>query len=394
MTDALFTADQVITGPNGARITDGAVLVRGDRIAAVGPREEIERLAPEGLPARSVPHGTLLPGLIDSHVHLIFDGGANPLEVAQQTADEELLEGMADRAQQLLHSGVTTVRDLGDRNGLAIRLRDAITNGALPGPRILSSATPLTSPGGHLHVFGGEVTGQDAIRTMVRRNADLGAEVIKVMATGGGMTKGGPAIWQNQFTEHELSVVVDEAARHGLPVAVHAHGTDGIAAAVRAGVATIEHCTWMTEGGEFDLREDLATQIKSQGVSVCTATSPNWRGFAERVGQERAEYLFGSMRWMADLGVPMIAGTDAGVTRAVFDGLVNTLEFYEYLGLSNAKILDMATTDAAQALGITGTGRIAEGQRADIIAVDGDPLVDLGALRNICLVIAGGERIR
>ncbi|WP_258052540.1 amidohydrolase family protein [Streptomyces sp. Ru73] len=393
MTETLITASQVITGPHGAHIEDGAVLVRGDRIAAVGPREHIERLAPEGIPTTDVPQGTLLPGLIDSHVHLTLDGGNNPIETAQQTGDEDLLAGMAERAQQLLYSGVTTVRDLADRNGLAIRLRDAITNETLRGPRILSSATALTSPGGHLHFFGGEVAGEDAIRTMVRRNAGLGADVIKVMGTGGGMTKGGPAIWQNQFTEDELSIVVDEAGRHGLPVAVHAHGTDGIAAAVRAGVSTIEHCTWMTEGGDFDLREDLAAQIKAQGIYVCTATSPNWRGFAERVGAERAEYLFSSMRWMADLGVPMIAGTDAGVTRATFDKLVNTLEFYEYLGIANAKILDMATADAAQALGLTDTGQLAEGQRADLIAVDGDPLSSLGALRNIRLVVAGGKTV-
>ncbi|MGI5259333.1 amidohydrolase family protein [Streptomyces angustmyceticus] len=194
--------------------------------------------------------------------------------------------------------------------------------------------------------------------------------------------------------EDELSIVVDEATRHELPVAVHAHGTDGIAAAVRAGVTTIEHCTWMAEGGEFDLREDLAAQIKAQGIYVCTATSPNWRGFAQRVGEERAEHLFSSMRWMAELGVPMIAGTDAGVTRATFDKLVNSLEFYEYLGLTNAKILDMATTDAAQALGVTDTGRLAEGKRADIIAVDGDPLSDLDALRSIRLIVAGGEPVR
>lgn len=283
------------------------------------------------------------------------------------------------------------MRDLGDRNGLAVRLRDAIADGTRPGPRILSATTPLTSPGGHCWFFGGEVEGADAIRALVRRNAQAGADVIKVMATGGGLTRGGPAVWQSQFSEDDLRTVVEEAHSVGLPVAVHAHGTEGIEAAVAAGVNTIEHCTWMAEDGGFDLREDLAAKIKAAGIHVCTATSPNWRAFAERVGHDRAHELFTSMRWMAHLDVPIIAGTDAGVTRAVFDKLVNSLEFYQYLGIPLPKIIDMATVNAADALGIgSDTGRLSEGYRADILVVDNNPLADLDALRHVRLVLAAG----
>lgn len=226
-------------------------------------------------------------------------------------------------------------------------------------------------------------------------SVDAGADVIKVMATGGGLTKGGPAIWQSQFTADELRIVVEEAGSAGLPVAVHAHGTEGIDAAVAAGVSTIEHCTWMAEGGGFDLREDVAAEIKAAGIHVCTATSPNWRGFAERVGHERAEELFTSMRWMAQLDMPLIAGTDAGVTRAVFDKFVNSLEFYEYLGISLDKIIDMATANAANALGIgSDTGRLAEGYHADLLAVDGNPLAELDALRRVRRVYAAGHLVQ
>ncbi len=392
MADILLTAGRVLTGPGGECVEDGAVLVRGSTIAAVGQREMLEALVPEELPRQSFPDGTVLPGLIDSHVHLIFDASSDPVTALQSSDDETLLKGMADRARQLLGSGVTTVRDLGDRNRLAVRLRDAIAAGTLPGPRVLAATTPLTSPGGHCWFFGGEVEGTDAIRALVRRNVAAGADVIKVMATGGGLTRGGPAVWQSQFSVDELRIVVDEARRAGLPVAVHAHGTQGIEAAVAAGVNTIEHCTWMSEDGGFDLREDLVSEIKAAGIHICTATSPNWRGFAERVGQERAEELFSSMRWMAKLDVPMIAGTDAGVTRAAFDKLVNTLDFYRYLGIPLPKIIDMATTNAAQALGIgADTGRLAKGYRADILVVDGDPLRDLSALHATRLVIAGGR---
>ncbi|MER6382474.1 amidohydrolase family protein [Streptomyces sp. NPDC001127] len=392
MTDLLITAGRVLTGPGGEYVEDGAVLVRGSTIAAVGPRETLAGLATEGLSTKSFPDATVMPGLIDSHVHLAFDASSDPVAALQGSDDETLMPGMADRARQLLRSGVTTVRDLGDRNGLAVRLRDVIADGALPGPRILSATTPLTSTGGHCWFFGGEVEGADAIRALVRRNVRAGADVIKVMATGGGLTRGGPAIWQSQFSEDDLRIVVEEARDAGLPVAVHAHGTEGIEAAVAAGVNTIEHCTWMAEDGGFDLREDLAAKIKAAGIHVCTATSPNWRAFAERVGHDRAEELFTSMRWMAHLDVPMIAGTDAGVTRAVFDKIVNSMEFYQYLGIPLPKIIDMATVNAADALGIgSDTGQLADGYRADILVVDGNPLVELDALRRVRLVLAAGR---
>ncbi len=396
MTDLLIAAGLVLGGPSGECVEDGAVLVRGSTIAAVGPRETLEAMAPDELPRLSFPDSTVLPGLIDSHVHLIFDAGSDPVAALQDSDDETLMEGMAIRARQLLGSGVTTVRDLGDRNGLVVHLRDAIAEGALPGPRILSATTPLTAPGGHCWFFGGEVEGSDAIRAMVRRNAAAGADVIKVMATGGGLTKGGPAVWQSQFSADDLRLVVEEARNAGLPVAVHAHGTEGIEAAVAAGVSTIEHCTWMAEDGGFDLREDLVAEIKAAGIHVCTATSPNWRAFADRVGHERAEELFASMRWMAQLDVPMIAGTDAGVTRAAFDKITSSLEFHhQYLGIPLWKIIDMVTVNAARALGIgSSTGRLAEGYLADILVVDGNPLDELDALRHVRLVLAAGRPFR
>ncbi len=394
MTEMLITAGRVITGPDGESVPDGAVLVRDGGIVAAGPRKDVEPLASEAVSTRSYPDGTVLPGLIDSHAHLVFDASADPVTALRERTDEELLTEMAERARQLLRGGVTTVRDLGDRNGLAIRLREAITAGQVQGPRILSAATPLTQPGGHCHFLGGEVEGEAAIREMVRRNADAGADVIKVMASGGGLTKGGPAVWQPQFTEAELRVVVEEARGLGLPVAVHAHGTESIAAAVAAGVHTIEHCTWMSEGGKFDMRQELVDQINSRGIYVCTATSPNWRALAERVGRDRAEAMFASMRWMAGQGVRFIAGTDAGIPRATFDSFVNTLEFFEYLGLSPAQIIDSATTNAAQALGVASTtGRLAEGFRADLLVVGGNPLERLAALRDVRLVLCGGQLV-
>ncbi len=387
----LLSAGQLLTGPGGARLEDGAVLVRGDRIAAAGPRAEVEARAAGDAVRVSRPGGTLLPGLIDAHVHLCFDAGPDPVTSLRETEDADLLLAMAGRAKQLLATGVTTVRDLGDRGGLALRLRDAVAAGSVRGPRILAAGAPLTPPGGHCWFLGGEVSGEEAIRELVRRNAKDGADVVKVMATGGGLTKGGPAIWESQFTPAELRLVVAEARVHGLPVAAHAHGADGIEAAVAAGVDTIEHCTWMGDGG-FDVRESVVADIAAKGIHVCTAASPGWRAFAERFGPERAAELFDRVRWMHDQGVRLISGTDAGVPGAVFDDLVSSLGFFRHLGLLPSEVVDMATTEAAAALGVADeTGRLTPGHRADLLLVDGDPLTDFEALRDVEFVMAGGR---
>ncbi|MFF9690769.1 amidohydrolase family protein [Streptomyces sp. NPDC014623] len=389
-TEALISAELVVIGPHERRLPDGAVLVRDGVIMDVGPREEVEARAPVGVTRHDHPDGTLLAGLVDAHVHLALDAGPDPVTALREADDVAVSKGMADRARTLLDSGVTTVRDLGDRNGLVVRLRDSVTAGRLPGPRILAAGTPVTGPGGHCWFLGGEVSGAEAIRNLVRRNAALGVDVIKVMATGGGITRDGPPIWSAQFTAEELHIVVAEAAHAGLPVAAHAHGTEGIRAAVEAGVTTIEHCTWIDQDG-FRLIDGVVDEIAAKGIHVCPAASPDWRGFAQRFGAERAETMFDGLRSMRERGVSLITGTDAGVSRAVFDDFVSSLEFFTHLGCTPPEILDLATWHTAEALGLTDTGTLTPGHRADLLVVGGDPLRDLQALRDVRLVMAAGR---
>ncbi|NUV62490.1 amidohydrolase family protein [Streptomyces sp. CAI-85] len=197
-------------------------------------------------------------------------------------------------------------------------------------------------------------------------------------------------IWSAQFTAEELHVVVAEAAHAGLPVAAHAHGTEGIRSAVEAGVTTIEHCTWIDQDG-FRLIEDVVDEIAAKGIHVCPAASPDWRGFAQRFGAERAETMFGGLRSMRERGVSLITGTDAGVSRAVFDDFVSSLEFFVHLGCTPPEIVDLATQRTAEALGLTDTGTLIPGHRADLLVVRGDPLRDLQALRAVRLVMAAGR---
>ncbi|MFE7462586.1 amidohydrolase family protein [Streptomyces sp. NPDC057499] len=386
----LITGGRVLVD-SGSYLEDGAVLVEGGSIAAVGPRKEIEKQAGADVP-RFAFDGTVLPGLIDAHVHLAFDGGPDPVDTLQNSTDEVLFEDMRRRAEQLLRSGVTTARDLGDRGGLALRLAAEVAEGRTPGPRIVSAGTPATTMGGHCHFLGGEVSGEAEIRDLVRRNIAAGAKVIKAMVTGGGLTKDGPKSHQSQFSAEELAALVDEAHKAGVPVAAHAHGSDGITAAVKAGVDTIEHCTWMSGDG-LDFRPDVVQQIIDQEITVCPAVSPHWQMLPRIFGEERANAMFDLVRQMADAGVRLVAGTDAGVQRAGFDGLVPALSFYSHLGLPNAAIIDMATSEAATALGLgSTTGRIAPGYRADLLLVDGDPLSELNALKNVRAVFASGLR--
>ncbi|MCY0963268.1 amidohydrolase family protein [Streptomyces sp. H27-H5] len=386
----LITAGRILTGD--ADVADGAVLVRDGIVTAVGRRADVEAQAGSGEPRQDFPDSTLLPGLIDAHVHLVFDAGADPVATMQEASDEDLLEGMRKRADQLLATGVTTARDLGDRGGLALRLAQEIAAGTAPGPRIIGAGAPVTPPGGHCWFLGGEVSNADEARALVRRNVAEGAKVVKVMAGGGGLTKGGAPSWKSQFGAEELAVVVEEAHLAGLMVAAHAHGTDAITDAVAAGVDTIEHCTWMTEDG-FDLREDVLAQIVEKGIYVCPAVSPHWRMLPRFFGEEKAAAMFALVQRMAESGARLIAGTDAGVQRAGFDGIVGALGFYEHLGISRDRILAMATSEAAAALGVGDqTGRIAPGYSADLLLVDGNPLEDLSALSAVRAVFTNGRQ--
>jgi imidazolonepropionase-like amidohydrolase len=383
--DTVITARQVLVRP-GSPITDGAVLVRDDKLVAVGEREDVLRQAPPDAVRHDFATSTLLPGLFNCHVHLAFD--AEPDPVARITSADPIGGGLG-RARELLRSGVTTVRDLGDGGHLAIGVRQRMAGE--PAPRILSAATPLTVPGGHCHFFGGETASDAEIAALIDANAEAGADVIKVMASGGQITPGGADMWESQFDVRQLAFIVERAAEHGLRVAAHSHGADAIEACVDAGVATIEHCTWMVGRGQIDLREPVAKRMAERGIAACSTSSSNWRRMVERIGEELAQRIYGRLPWLESHGVRLIAGTDAGLTGSVFDDPAGALELYEWLGFPRTRILEIATCDSADVLGLGDvTGRLAPGYAADLLVVDGDPLTDLAALSKVQYVMAQG----
>jgi imidazolonepropionase-like amidohydrolase len=380
-----YTANRVLTGEKGEVHTGAGVLVDGATIAWVGPAAE---LPPDyGTPERvALGDVTLLPGLIDSHVHLGFDGGPTPVERMKAESDPQQLVLMLRSARELLSVGVTTARDLGARSFLDVVVRDAIDSGVARGPRMVTAGPPLTVTGGHCWFMGGECDNDDEVRRMVRLHHKMGVDLIKVMSTGGFMTAGS-APWFAQFTDGQLAAAVGEAHRLGKKVAAHAHGVEGIRRALDAGVDTLEHCSFVLADGRMSVDDELVDRIVTTGTYVCPTVNVR---FSEFLATRGADFK-PSLPMLYERGAQIIAGTDAGIDNVPHYSYVAGLEALVMVGLPVDDVLYAATARAAEALGLGDvTGRLRPGMSADLIAVEGDPLADISALHSLRTVIVRG----
>ena len=385
MPDEVLSASRVITGSE--TVVDGAMVLGGQLVEWVGPAAGLPTEY-AALPRTDYPGSTIMPGLIDSHVHLGFDGGPDPAARMRAETDEQQLVLMLRNARDLLGVGVTTARDLGSRAYLAVVVRDAIAAGLARGPRMVVAGPPVTVTGGHCWFMGGEADSEDDLRRIVRTHHKHGADLIKVMATGGFMTTGS-APWYAQFTAAQLALIVAEARRVDMPVAAHAHGLEGMRRAVEAGVTTIEHCSWVTETNERQFDERLAAQMAERGIVVCPTINVNAPYVTELTGITVGE----NVTKMQEVGVRFIAGTDAGIDNTPHHQYAGGLAaLVTLLGLRPADVIAMATTEAAAVLGVGAvTGRLAPGYEADLIVADGDPLTDITALARLRRVVARGR---
>ncbi len=390
----MISASRVVVGASGQLLRPGAVLIDGAHLSAVGCPESVDRLLRPDAVRLDFPGASVLPGLIDAHVHLAFTGPPDPLAALNTLDDSALLHLMADNAHRLLDAGVTTARDLGDRGYLAACLRERIAAGELPGPRLLTSGAPLTPPGGHCWFLGGQVDRPAQIRDTIACHAAQRVDWIKVMASGGNITPNSPPIWESQFTDQQLRLVVAEANSHGLPVAAHAHSTAATTAAVRAGVRSIEHCRWLTSSTYNDphLDDVTAAAIAAKGIFVTPTISTHYL-LNEQRRPGYVEHQTRVLRWQDQHGIRIMNGTDVGVCPFDFYPQHRYLMAYQAAGFSNARIFDILTREPAAGLGLRQeTGILAHGYSADLIVVDGDPLTDLTALRRIRLVVARGQQ--
>ncbi|MFN2540389.1 MAG: amidohydrolase family protein [Mycobacteriales bacterium] len=327
---------------------------------------------------------TLLPGLVDTHVHLCFPG--IPDVLAQMAVDDEALRlRIRESAQQQLAAGVTTVRDLGDRGFLTAEVPTALT--------VLASGPPLTTPKGHCWFLGGEVDGLDAMLEAVNERAERGCSVVKVMVSGGNITPGNSP-FHPQIRMPELREIVLEAHRLGLQTAAHVHAPVSVVDALDAGVDSLEHASFMTEEGVGADPEVLQRIVDSQVVVSAT--------FGLRPGAvpppaiaTRMEQMERNMLWLASAGARLVIGTDAGIAPGKAHGVLPFAFRNLRAGLSAVDLLRIMTSVAADAIGLAGRkGVIRPGADADLLAVRGDPLADADALHDIVEVWAGGQTVK
>jgi len=384
-------------------VSDAALVIEDGHIVAAGPAADVP--VPAGAEVVEYPECAVMPGLIDGHVHMMYRRDETIYDHAQRFDDHQLLVRSAHHAQRLVAAGVTTVRDCGSRGTFLQALRDGITDGLLPGPRLLVSGPPITTTVGHLWVCGGEVDSGEQARALVRRLVKQNVDLIKVMATGGRMTPGSN-VGRAQFSVEELRLVVDDAHRLGRQVAMHCLGTEGIARAVQAGANTIEHCLWYGEDGThhvFD--EGVARQMAEQGT-YCNMASQPVRALAEKTPDQplssaeqlQLEIFEERWRWFrrgVELGVPSFFSTDAifgqwGDECSDLRWLL--VQLAERAGIPNADALRMVTSLPAQALGLDNlVGSLAPGRLADLLVVRGNPVQRIRNIHNVVAVYQAGR---
>ncbi len=336
---------------------------------------------------------TLIPGLIDAHVHMCLDPTIKDPLAHDRLPPDEHIEQMLVRAEQMLRAGITTARDLGGGRWLELEVRDRINRGEKLGTRLLCAGQPVTSVQGHCHFWGGEAADTDAAVEVIRRQDAHGVDLIKIMATGGNITPGSSP-GDAQFTEREMCAIVAEAKNRGYRVAAHCHGSDGIANATVAGVTTIEHCSWVGESGwARDYRPEVVQSMVANDVWVSPTINAGWQRY---IGSKTFEALIqANYEKMRAAGVKMIASTDAGIPNVRHQDLPKAIPiFAHFAGLSQVQVLRAATSDCAQAIGLgSSVGQITPGYEADLVGYEGNPLDDLSILSNPVMVISRGHRV-
>jgi imidazolonepropionase-like amidohydrolase len=387
----IIRAAALIDGTGAEARPNHSIIVSGSTIDWVGPTAN----EPDAADLRVVEATglTLVPGLINSHVHLANDGAA---DLAAQVRDDSVpIASMraARNARFTLESGITTVRDCGAANGVIIELAKAIESGLVVGPRVRAAGRVITMTGGHGHFMGSEADGVDGVRHAVRQELKDGAHFIKAMATGGVLTPG-VSPTQTALLAEELNAIVQEAHNAGKRVSTHAIGRQGIENALRAGVDSIEH--------GFYLDDDLFEIALAQGTFLVPTLlavdgivtegpaggSPAWMIDKAALEAARSQTMF---KAAVDAGMKIAAGTDAGTPFNRHDDLVRELALMVKIGISPMQALVSATRNGAENAAILDrTGTLEVGKFADLLIVGGDPLSDISALADIALVAKEG----
>ena len=394
----VIRAGHVLNVRTGEIRANQAIVIEGDRIAQIAPSNEITAAA--GDPIIDLPDATLLPGLIDMHTHLTFELSSLGYQGLGISTAREALHG-ARNARRTLEAGFTTVRNLGARDYADIALRDAINDGDVIGPRIVASGPALGITGGHcdenllppaFHVQGdGVADGVEGVQHKVREVIKYGADVIKICATGGVLSKGDDPN-ASQYTLEEMKAIVADAHRLGRRVAAHAHGAEGVRWASEAGVDSIEHGHLMDDAAIATLKKNGTYLVPTLFLGEYMEKNLD-RSDVPEYSKQKMRDVIAAMRKNTGkafaAGVKVAFGTDA----AVYPHGLNAGEFHVYvsLGMTPLAAIQTATINASDLLGPKFlVGSLEPGKFADVIAVDGDPTKDVTILEHVKFVMKGG----
>jgi imidazolonepropionase-like amidohydrolase len=372
---------------DGHRVTGGHTVVMDGH--AIGEAGDATPSATSAADVIDLDGATLLPGLVDTHQHLVFDGNGTFEEQVAPHTDDTLRDRAHAHARKALSAGITTVRDLGDRGYVTLGLRGLEDVGTL-----LCAGPPLTRVHGHCWYLGGEADGEEALRAGVRERAERGCDVVKVMVTGGHGTPGF-GMSDSQYSPAEVAAVVDEARRAGLPVAAHCHSVEGIESALAAGVDTIEHCTFLSADGRSTPHPDLLARLAGAGVGLSFSLGSLDDAAAPAFVRANLQTLLQAIAQLLSSGARVCVGTDAGIAPPKpHDVLPTALGALVDAGIEATVALRAMTATAAAVVRVGHRkGRLEPGFDADIVAVDGDPLTDPSALLRVVGVWHRGRRV-
>lgn len=398
----VIKAARMFDGTSTTLIPNAVVIVEGNRIVAAGSGLAI----PAGADVVDLGDATILPGFIDCHVHMTFElTGDWANQAVRESASDAAIKATV-YARRTLEAGFTTVRDLGSGEFVDVSLAKAIDAGTVPGPRMITAGHAIGMTGGHADDNGyrpgvlerglesGIANGADEVRASVRYQVKYGAKCIKVMATGGVLSEG-DEIGAQQMTDDELRAAVDEAHKLGKRIAAHAHGTSGIKAAARAGIDSIEHCSF--------LDDEAVALIKAKGTYVVPtllagftveagAKSGTLPAFAREKALDAADNMRRSFRKAVDGKLKIAFGTDTGVSR--HGGNAREFGLMVQYGMTPIDALFAATREASALLGMKDIGAIGAGKLADIVAVPGDPLKDVTVTERVSFVMKDGVVVK
>jgi imidazolonepropionase-like amidohydrolase len=385
----------------GQVLVDRAVVIEGDKVKSIGPAADVLKSLPAGAHVIDLGDVTVLPGLIDCHTHVTGQPENFYEDLFRRSPIDEATVSHI-YAKRTLLAGFTTVRNVGADNYTDIALRNAINRDKLPGPRILASGPALSATGGHgdlnrmspyVHIDGinGIADGVDAVRKKVRDNVKYGADVIKILATAGVLSEE-ESVGLPQYTLEEMKAAVEEAAVWGKKVAAHAHGAEGIKLAIRAGVASVEHASFIDDEGiklAIEHGTYLVADIYDDDYIIAEYTRlgypANIIAKEKLVGRTQRENFTKTVK----AGAKIAYGTDAGVYPHGWNGkqMVHMVRW----GMTPMQAVQSATVNAADLLGQNGKiGQLAPGFYADLIAIKGDPLADQTLFEKVDFVMKGG----